>query len=116
MEALKAVLAVLVWAALLFAQHVVCFDLFNTSAWYLYALALVLALAQMILLHRQRRHRVFLTACGLAYCALGALKTIFTLIAIFQGGWQLSLFCQVLDFAGAGWSFWLAGTFRKKEL
>ena len=118
METIKGVLATLAWAALLFAQHIVCFDVFDSNRWYLYALALILALAQMVILQRQRQHRRLLVACGLGYSALGVLKTPFTLFMVIwnpQSSWQLSLLCQVLDFAGAIRSFWLAGTFRKKE-
>ncbi len=115
MEALKWTGSLLLWGLLLFAQHVVCFDVFDTNYGYLYLLTLVLAGGQFAVLYRNRTRRIFLCACGLAYSVLGVLKLPGTLLLVILGGWQLSLLCQVLDFAGAAWSFWLAGTIRKKE-
>lgn len=116
MEALRWVPAALVWAALLFAQHVVCFDVFDTNLWYLYLLAVAFAACQYILLHRNRPHRALLCTCGVAYSTVGVLKTPVTLILIFQGGWGLSLLCQLLDLAGAAYCFRLAGIIRKKVI
>lgn len=109
MEALKWMGSLLLWGVLLFSQHLVCFDMFDTNYGYLHLLALVLWAVQGALLYGNRKRRSLLLSCGLAYSAVSVLKIPLTFALFFTGGWQTHLTCLLLDMAGAVWCFLLAG-------
>ena len=107
MEALKWVGSLLLWGLLLFSQHVVCFDVFDTNYLYLHLLALGLAAGQGALLYGTRTRRWLLLSCGMAYSAIAVLKIPLTFLFFALGGWRTDLTCLVLDIAGAAWCFLL---------
>ncbi len=107
MEAVKWIGSLLLWGVLLFSQHLVCFDLFNTNFGYLHLLALALAAGQGALLHANRYRRHLLLSCGLAYSAVAVLKIPISFMLFFTGGWQTHMTCLLLDIAGAVWCFLL---------
>lgn len=107
MEALKRVGSLLFWGVLLFAQHVVCFDVFDTNFGYLHLLALALAAGQGALLWASRNRRSALLACGWAYGVVSVLKLPISLALLSTGGWRTDTTCLLLDLAGAAWCIWL---------
>ena len=109
MEKMKRLGSLLLWGLLLFSQHAVCFDMFDTNYSYLHLLALALAAAQGVLLYGNRKRRPLLLACGWAYGAVSILKFPIALALFFTGGWQTDQTCLLLDIAGAVWCFLLAG-------
>ena len=107
MKGLKWVGFLLLWGFLLFFQHLVCFDMFNTNYGYLHLLALALAAGQGVLLWANRKRPSLLLACGLAYSAIAVLKIPITFALFLTGGWQTHMTCLLLDIAGAAWCFLL---------
>ena len=107
MEALKGIGSLLLWGLLLFAQHVVSFDMFDTNFCYLHLLALTLAAGQGALLWANRNRRSALLACGWAYAVVSVLKLPISLALLTTGGWRADTTCQLLDLSGAAWCFWL---------
>ena len=107
MKGLKWVGILLLWGFLLFSQHLVYFDMFNTNFGYLHLLALALAAGQGALLWANRNRRSLLLSCGLVYSAIAVLKIPIAFVLLFTGGWQTHMTFLLLDIAGAVWCFLL---------
>lgn len=101
-------MAGIVWAGLLFMQHLSCFDLFYGNLWYLYLLAAGFAAAQYGLLFPLRKLpgiSGLYGVCHGVYCAFAFVKGF--QIIMDPASWGLSLTCCMLDILGAVWVSWL---------
>lgn len=89
------------WALLLFVQHVSCFDIFESNFLYLYLIAALSAVLHYGMLVLLRRHKWVLQLCCGCYCFLVAAK-LFALYEMirFENQIGLTLLCLCLDAAG----------------
>ena len=95
----------------LFAQHVICFDIFNTGYWYLYLLAVSAAILQFVLLVCIGRTQAARAACIVSvavYFLVAAAKLLSIVIycdAMIPAG--LDVLCLCLDVFEGIFAFWI---------
>ena len=92
---------VMLWFFFLFLQHLACFDLFDTNAWYLYMLAAVFALAHyfcVFFVTKQLSQKQWKLG-GAVYSFLSLLKLYF-IFSQKDYASGLTIFCIVLDAFG----------------
>lgn len=95
----------LIWGVAFLAQHLACFDVFDSNLWYLYLLAVVFAVIQgavLLCLNKKLKKPTIFSACMVAYM-LGALAffMLFAAELLTPGcSWGLTLLCAVLDVGG----------------
>lgn len=101
---LARVLFVVLWGMFLLAQHIACFDFFETNSIYLYVEAIVFATMQCFVLFIMRKtgiHVSIFRLCCLIYVIIGTIKALFMLISITTStSWELSALCVALDALG----------------
>lgn len=103
---IKSVFIILLWAIVLFTQHVICFDFFDSNFLYLYVLALLCALAQYILLRlgsHMQNARCVLKFCCIVYIGVAVMKMV-TQIYFFRFTLHvrgLDALCLAIDTVGA---------------
>jgi hypothetical protein len=98
-------LLLIVWGIALLAQHIACFDVFESNLWYLYLLAVIFAVVQWIALFLAGK---YVRIPGVHYGSmvlygLGAYMFFFGgLACILTPGssWGLSFLCVILDICG----------------
>lgn len=99
------VLLLMVWGIACAAQHIACFDVFESNLWYLYLLAVIFALAQWIVLFLAGK---YVPIPGIHYGTMG-LYGLGAFLFFFGGlaciltpgnSWGLLLFCVILDICG----------------
>ena len=90
----------LLWFVFFFAQHIICFDVFDANAWYFYLLAIFCALIQYALLFFTKKA---LTLYGIVYACTAFLKFLqFIRYVSFQGYVPtLQILCAFIDVVGA---------------
>ena len=97
---IRNIAAVLMWLILLFLQHIVCFDFFNSNLWYLYLLAILFAIGQYLILFflRKKVMEKWIMFIFLGLYAFTAIAKLLQIIyyTMFDG---LSILCLFLDIA-----------------
>ena len=90
----------LLWLVFFFAQHVICFDVFDDNEWYFYLLAIFCALIQYTLLFFRKQA---LNLYGIVYACTAFFKSLqFILYVSFQGYVPvLQILCTFIDVVGA---------------
>jgi len=102
---LKQIVIIILWSLFLFLQHVTCFDVFDSNAWYLYILAVLFAFAHCFSLFpffKLLSRKSCLWFFGFIYAFLSLMK----LYQIFY--WKnyhpyhigLTVICLILDVLG----------------
>ena len=90
----------LLWFVFFFAQHIICFDVFDANEWYFYLLAIFCALIQYTLLVFSKKA---LTLYGIVYACTAFFKSLqFLMYVSFQGYVPaLQILCAFIDIVGA---------------
>lgn len=113
---LKSVGLWLLWALALFAQHVSCFDVFETNFLYLWLIAILAAALHYTLLVLFRGQNLLLLVCYGFYFVMTVGK-LFALVEMirFQNQIGLTLLCFLLDAGGLMTAGMLLSSRRRKE-
>lgn len=104
-DTIKDIFIIILWALALFAQHIICFDLFETDFLYLYMLATLCALLQYtaLLIERKRQSTGrILKIFGIAYVCI-VVWEVLTQVYFFRFQPQLrglDVLCLVIDISG----------------